>query len=99
MRTGAVDEKMMLTEDVIKPHMKYNSSSVTNRNLNIHPETKIRSNWIAHPEHIEHIAKHVLRKVPHADKLVNEIFSKKVRFASPLPSKNHDVKFGIPWRN
>ena len=99
MIRGPVDDKLLQTESDIKPHLKYNSHSCTNRNLSIHPENKIRSNWIGHNKHIPVLAKHVLRKIPHADKLVDKIFSKKVRFASPLTQKNHDIRFGIPWRN
>jgi len=88
---------VLLTHETIQPHMLQNNTSVTAINGDIHPERKARSNWVGHHEHIEELARHVLRNTPNAGILIDHIFSQKIRYASPLIHKNYDTKLGVPW--
>ena len=97
MKTGKSNDTILLTHDTVRPHMLQNNSSVSVNKLDIHPERKARANWVGHHQHIEELARHVLRNTQNADKLIDQIFSQKIRYASPLINKNYDTKLGIPW--
>ena len=97
MDTTNSNAPVLLTHDIVRPHMLANNTSVTAHNADIHPERKARANWVGHNEHIETLARHALRNTPNADKLIDQIFSQKIRYASPLVAKNYETKLGIPW--
>ena len=97
MESHKSEDTVLLTHEIVKPHMLHNSNSITALNHDIHPERKARSNWVGHNNHIEELSRHVLRHTPNSSKLLDEIFSVKQRHASPWVPRNYETKLGHTW--